>query len=213
MESDAQAAVSRNAAGGPRALGYWSLGVLILALSFGVGSQVSADAYVLNGCKFPGSNPQIVYEYWNVTSTWQSAFNTAQAAWDSETPGWGGWFAYGTSENIPVFDGGYAGSWWGLASGGCDSGGGETWYNLTHCPGSNPCVKIQFNTNTTGGMNATERAHIAVHELGHALGLAHSSLGCSNPVVMRSDATWVYDNCGLVVPPWQNDLDGVDAIY
>lgn len=177
------------------------------------GGNLPADAYVLNGCKFPGTNPSIVYEFHSVTSTWQTAFNVAQAAWDDESPGWGGVFVSGTSENIPVYDASYSASWQGLATGGCASGGGQTWINLANCPAPNPCVRIQFNTRTTGNEDATERKNIAVHELGHALGLAHSSLGCSNPVVMRSDANWAHDNCGSTLAPYPNDLAGLDAIY
>jgi len=166
------------------------------------------DAWVLNGCKFPGSNPQLEYKFVSVGSTWTDAFNAGQQKWDTKTPGYGGWFtenASGTDTEIYVYDANYSETWWGLAEGGCDSGGGQPWYNDK--------VNIKFNLSTAGSMNTTERRLVAIHEMGHGLGLAHSSLGCSDPVVMRSDPTYAYDNCGTSDAPYANDVAGVDVLY
>jgi len=102
------------------------LGFAAFVSMFAIGPSRPADAYVLNGCKFAGTNPQITYGFDGVTTTWQTAFNSGQAAWDAESPGWGGWFTASTPANIPVWDASYDASWLGLASGGCDSGGGKT---------------------------------------------------------------------------------------
>jgi Pregnancy-associated plasma protein-A len=185
----------------------------VFSLAVFVGFQVRADAYLLNGCKFSGTNPPILYELHTTNTDWQAAFDQAQASWDNESPGWGGYFAPSTAENIPVYAQSYSASWQGLASGGCNSGGWQIWYHTSSCMANVPCVKIQFNTRTTASSNSTERKNSAVHELGHALGLAHSEKGCSDPAVMRSDANWAYHNCGSLWAPYPNDLAGLDAIY
>lgn len=73
---------------------------------------------------------------------------------------------------------------------------------------------MTFNWGTMSGLSATEKKIIAIHEMGHSYGLAHSSLGCgANRPVMRSDPTWVLDNCGDANAPYPNDVAGVNAQY
>src|SRR5690606_33293406 len=132
---------------------YWLLAILVGALTFAVGTQGPADAYVLNGCKFPGSNPTITYEFQTVTSSWQLSFTTAKSKWNAKTALN---LVAGSAQTIPVQDADYPDSWWGLASGGCAGGGNKTWYVTSECPGK-PCVKIQFNLRTDDGLDGTDR--------------------------------------------------------
>lgn len=176
-------------------------------LAFMVLPGPPANAWVLNGCKYAGTNPAIGYRYYSLSSIWQSAFNSGQNERDATSAP--GYFTYTPSDDTPdikVQDYWSSSTWWGLAQGGCDSGGGQVWYN--------ELVTITFNNRTADSLSATEKFPVATHELGHAYGLAHSSLGCgTNRPVMRSDATWVYDNCGDPWAPYPNDVNGVDAVY
>lgn len=181
--------------------------LIALFMAFMVLPARSAEAWVLNGCKYAGTNPAIGYRYYSLSSPWQTAFGSGQTAWNSTSAA--GYFIstpLDPTPNIKVQDYWTSSTWWGLAQGGCDSGGGQIWYN--------ELVTITFNNRTADGLPTTDKFLIATHEQGHAYGLAHSSLGCgSNRPVMRSDATWVYDNCGDPYAPYPNDVAGVNAAY
>ena len=144
-----------------------------------------------------------------MTSTWKTATNFTRNAWNADTPGYAGWFSKttGTDPEIKVYDDSYAQSWSGLASGGCASGGSQPWYN--------DLVTVKINLNHIDGMNALERVDLVIHEFGHALGLAHSTFGCSwpGPVIMREDALYAGQVCDRTDSPFQNDISGAEWVY
>ncbi len=180
----------------------------LLAVLLFLFPTVSASGYVLNGCKYSGTNPTIDYRFYSVGPTYQSAFNSGASAWDSTSAP--GYFHYAPSASDPeieVYDVWSQDTKWAWTSGGCNSGGGQTWYGNE--------TTITFNTRTMSGLSSTEKKIVAVHEMGHSYGLAHSSLGCGTYTepVMRSDPTWVFDNCGNSNAPYPNDVAGVNQIY
>jgi len=188
------------------------IGLVAFTASFGFAAATSssdtAQAYVSNGCKFAGSNPNIKYHIENGSgTTWPTDFTNGQADWDSATPNYGGYFTQGTSSNrnIRVRVTYSTASWRGLATGGCAQGGGQTW--------TNNFVALQFNTRTTAGDDATDRRIIVVHELGHALGLAHRESTCTSPAAMDSSGTEAYSQCNNAAAPYYDDRQGVSFVY
>lgn len=181
--------------------------VTFIALLAGM---LPAQAWVVNGCKFPGADPAISYRFFSVTQPYINAFNQGQYDWDvSDVPGYFYETTTNSDPNINVYDATYSWTDWAITEGGCpnDIQGSENWYNDE--------VNIKYNHNTADGLDAVDKKLLSVHELGHAYGLAHSSLGCAapGPVVMRSDPTYPRDVCGVTDAPFPNDEGGIHAVY
>jgi hypothetical protein len=178
---------------------------VVLSLVF-VAHAEPAEGYVLDAyCSFSGTNPRLDYWRNSLTSSWNTAFNNGQAAWDAKTPGYGAWFATAqnsTAAEIQVYDAGYSSTWTALTTryGSCSSWGGVVW------------TSIRFNLNQDDGMDATDKKKTAVHELGHVLGLGHTYYSCSKPSAMRQ-GMYVIDVCGLTSFPFSDDTSGAYALY
>jgi hypothetical protein len=175
---------------------------LLVGIGLGVLSGGPASAWVLNACRYQYT--VTFYKFSNVTSTWQSAHNSGAGRWNATTnqPD-----LVQTSQSTVdqwVYDDNYSATWSGLASGGCVPG--SYWYNNL--------VTVQYNLNQTVGWTTGWRQALAVHEQGHAWGLAHNSNNCTNKSAMRDDARWVLLNCSNPgTPPWQDDINGKEQLY
>lgn len=70
-----------------------------------------------------------------------------------------------------------------------------------------------WNTFYADGYSATKRKSVMVHEIGHALGLAHRSVSlCTEVSIMQPDTRTRYDICGKSTPQ-ADDVAGVNFIY
>ena len=67
---------------------------------------------------------------------------------------------------------------------------------------------VTLNYHYTQNYSANEAQSVAVHEFGHALGLAHSST-C---VIMNGSTYTRYVTCGVYIPQYDDD-NGVNALY
>jgi hypothetical protein len=199
----------------------WRLRILTVAAAllplatWLVVSPAPADAYRLNadGCKFPGTDPDIRYKFIAMESAYKTATRTARDYWNnSSVPGT---FLESTtnSPEITVEDGLYGGSSLAWIAGGC--GSNDLW--------TEP-LRFYWNKTNLDGTTATRKAITGTHEFGHTYGLAHGGgNNCTTAppypggparAVMNQPSNWAYENCsGNPLPPYPDDRNGVSAIY
>ena len=176
------------------------LSVTVAVVLGAFAAPLPATAWEPNGCKYGGTNPTISYWLKSVGTDWTTAVQVGQAAWDAESVP--GYFTqvYGTPRNIEITDANYAfgapGQHYGLCQGG-------VWMqNLSF---------IELDTSYLAGYTAYKEKVVAIHELGHAYGLAHETYtNCTIPSVMVYSLAFI---CAPFTPPWLDDVNGVNAIY
>ncbi|MET7619277.1 matrixin family metalloprotease [Streptomyces sp. NPDC005408] len=169
-----------------------------------------AAAYNLNGCKF--STGTLKWQDATSTSAYASAAQNAVTAWNSTSTQFN-LNKVTSGANIRVANGNFGATWNGYQfvgvtldtsqGSGLDCSGG-TW---------DTTMVTWWNDYYTKSYGATKRQAIMVHELGHALGLAHTNgSSCSNVAVMDTDIDYWADACSFWKPR-QDDINGANALY
>jgi hypothetical protein len=187
-------------------------GVVVFALAAASASLTpsSAQAYEFLGCKYAGSGNSLKWQ--NVTSRYAYSNPAGHAinAWNSTSTQFN--FAEVTSgANLRLADGNFGNlSMWGILR---DASGVDTG------PADAPkCSDGRWTETNTAWVNRYHldsqpgwvKKSVYVHEVGHALGLAHEvNQGC---VIMHPDVGTFIFEC-LLDTPTQDDINGANALY
>lgn len=184
--------------------------VLLIIFVIGVSSIVapqSASAFSVTGCKnlslSQGYSVHYIHSPTNAPTVWKTALSDASTAW--WRAGVRGSFGPATSGNysMVVQTANFVEGYLGQASWVCG-------WNGFHLAGYN--LYVRFNLRTTGSMSAWQRRYIAVHELGHIIGVDHTPWGCGVSI-MKSNSNVQDPACANLTPPWSDDIKGYHYLY
>lgn len=161
--------------------------------------QVISD-FTLWGCTYPRHWDTITYHYEYVGSTYQNATYEGREAWNSAT-GIPDFRGSGEAAPLTIKDGywEFNNAWaWVTRPAGCLE---------YHIPNHVTQKTFMWNTATSRKVTNAFKAKIAMHELGHAYGLAHDNPPCNGSTIMGPNVT----NCAQSIT--SEDVNRVRRIY
>jgi hypothetical protein len=179
----------------------WTALVLVIGLAALASVVVTADsaqAYVVHGCKYdPASIDPISFRFFSVGSLYVTATKSGVSRWNAAAvPGYFQEQSLSPDPEVNVTDGPYGGEWYAL-----------TWWGCTSGLYSGNEVNLDWDTVNSAGLTTTQKRDIAIHELGHAYGLAD----VSGSLCRVMDAAKAVAQCGYF--PASDDINGVNYIY
>lgn len=162
---------------------------LLLALAPG-----AANAHYFGG-KFPHTNGSWLYLGWTHSGSYYDQAAAAASNWHyTPTKLWISPEAYATSE-IDFYGYNYNATWWG--------------YSVNHpCYGagcSYTWADEQMNTGTLGSQSTFIRQKVATHEMGHGMGLAHTTDSWYSSIMKQGSLDYN--------TPQNHDINDINTLY
>lgn len=168
--------------------------LVALGLCFGliVAAGSSAGAYVFTGQRW--ASPTIYYRTSTMASAYGTSAGSARSSWTNSTDVN---FAFAPGASYRLYtqnDGnsGYAG-----------------WSTWNYSGSTINSATSRLNTYVTDGYVTNKKQAVWAHELGHVIGLAHSSAG----TIMYSCPGCTYDTYSGRRTPQSDDINGANARY
>jgi hypothetical protein len=169
----------------------------LVALALVVVTADPAKAFVTHGCRYdPASIYPISFRFFSVGSSYVTATKAGVSRWKAAAvPGYFQEQSLSLDPEVNVTDGPYGGWYYALTWWGCNSG----LYAENE-------VNLDWDTVNCAGLTAGQKRDIAIHELGHAYGLAD----VSGSLCRVMNAAKALQGCGYF--PASDDINGVNYI-
>ncbi|MEW5354057.1 matrixin family metalloprotease [Streptomyces sp. 16-176A] len=174
-----------------------------------------AAAYDTLGCRFTSGT--LKWQDSTTTSGYATAAKNAVGAWNTTSTQFN-MNQVTSGANIRVTNGNFGSTWQGLRFVGITLDTSQRDPVAYSCSGGtwDTTVVTWWNDYYTQHYGAAKRQAIMVHELGHALGLAHTAAApgssCGQVSIMDKAIDAWYDVCGFWTPR-QDDINGANALY